>query len=73
MKWNTTTWGHSLSEWILEVLFRFQLIEQVQKQRNSILIEQQHMKTVIFAWVNILLQFEQLNMYILFNITEYSS
>lgn len=61
MKWNITALGHSLSGWILEVIFRFQLIEQVQKQRNSIIIEQQHTKIVIFAWVNILLQFEQLD------------
>lgn len=61
MKWNITALGYSLSGWILEVIFRFQLIEQVQKQRNSIIIEQQHTKIVIFAWVNILLQFEQLD------------
>lgn len=57
MKWNITALGYSLSGWILEVIFRFQLIEQVQKQRNSIIIEQQHTKIVIFAWVNIMLQF----------------
>lgn len=61
MKWNITALGHSLSGWILEVIFRFQLIEQVQKQRNSIIIEQHHTKIGIFAWVNILLQFEQLD------------
>lgn len=61
MKWNITALGYSLSGGILEVIFRFQLIEQVQKQRNSIIIEQQHTKIVIFAWVNILLQFEQLD------------
>lgn len=61
MKWNITALGYSLSGWILEVIFRFQLIEQVQKQRNSIIIEQQHTKIVIFAWVNILLQFEKLD------------
>lgn len=61
MKWNITALGHSLSGWILEVIFRFQLIEQVQKQRNSIIIEQHHMKIGIFAWVNVLLQFEQLD------------
>lgn len=61
MKWNITALGYSLSGWILEVIFRFQLIEQVQKQRNSIIIEQHHTKIVIFAWVNILLQFEQLD------------
>lgn len=61
MKWNITALGYSLSGWILEVIFRFQLIEQVQKQRNSIIIEQQHTKIGIFAWVNILLQFEQLD------------
>lgn len=61
MKWNITALGHSLSGWILEVIFRFQLIEQVQKQRNSIIIEQQHTKIVIFAWVNIMLQFEQVD------------
>lgn len=61
MKWNITALGYSLSGWILEVIFRFQLIEQVQKQWNSIIIEQQHTKIVIFAWVNILLQFEQLD------------
>lgn len=61
MKWNITALGYYLSGWILEVIFRFQLIEQVQKQRNSIIIEQQHTKIVIFAWVNILLQFEQLD------------
>lgn len=61
MKWNITALGYSLSGWILEVIFRFQLIEQVQKQRNSIIIEQQHTKIVIFAWVNIMLQFEQVD------------
>lgn len=61
MKWNITALGYSLSGWIIEVIFRFQLIDQVQKQRNSIIIEQQHTKIVIFAWVNILLQFEQLD------------
>lgn len=66
MKWNITALGYSLSGWILEVIFRFQLIEQVQKQRNSIIIEQQHTKIVIFAWVNILLQFEQLDLYVHF-------
>lgn len=61
MKWNITALGYSLSGWIIEVIFRFQLIEQVQKQRNSIIIEQQHTKIVIFAWVNIMLQFEQVD------------
>lgn len=61
MKWNITALGYSLPGWILEVIFRFQLIEQVQKQRNSIITEQQHTKIVIFAWVNIILQFEQLD------------
>lgn len=61
MKWNITALGYSLSGWILEVIFRFQLIEQVQKQRSSIIIEQQHTKIVIFAWVNIMLQFEQVD------------
>lgn len=61
MKWNITALGYSLSGWILEVIFRFQLIEQVQKQRNSIIIEQQHTKIVIFAWVNIMLQFKQVD------------
>lgn len=61
MKWNITALGYSLSGWILEVIFRFQLIEQVQKQRNTIIIEQQHTKIVIFAWVNIMLQFEQVD------------